>query len=166
MESEAGGDGESGSLVDQVAVVTGGGRGLGRVIACHLAAEGARVVVASRTMSELEETVDLIAGVGGTATAFVLDVTDREAVVSVMSKIERRLGQVDLLVNDAAVVAPLGPLWEVPAAEWWRHLQINLYGSFLCAHTVLPGMTGRGRGRIVNLVSTAGLVAIPFASAS
>ena len=64
MESEAGADGETDSLVDQVAVVTGGGRGLGRVIACHLAAAGARVVVASRTLSEVEETVELIERVG------------------------------------------------------------------------------------------------------
>ena len=153
------------TLANQVAVVTGGGRGVGRTIACHLSAQGARVAVASRTQKEVEETVGLIERAGGAAIAFALDVADRESVASMVTETERQLGPVDLLVNDAAIVAPFGPSWEVDAEQWWRLLEINLYGSFLCAHAVLPGMTKRRRGRIINLGSRVGLNPVPYGSA-
>jgi NAD(P)-dependent dehydrogenase (short-subunit alcohol dehydrogenase family) len=156
---------EPSPLVDQVAVVTGGGRGVGRAIACLLGGRGAHVAVAARTASEVEETVDLIERAGGTAIAFALDVADREAVIAMVVETERRLGPVDLLVNDAAVVAPFGPAWEVEPERWWRLLEVNLYGSFLCAHAVLGGMIQRRRGRIVNLASAVGLNPVPYGSA-
>jgi NAD(P)-dependent dehydrogenase (short-subunit alcohol dehydrogenase family) len=152
-------------LLDQVAVVTGAGRGLGRVIARRLAARGARVSVAARTGNQVEETAGLIVQDGGSAQAFALDVADQQAVADMVAETERRFGPVDLLVNDAAIVTPFGRSWEVPAQDWWRLLEVNLYGTFLCAHAVLPGMTGRRRGRIVNLASTAGLQVIPHSSA-
>jgi NAD(P)-dependent dehydrogenase (short-subunit alcohol dehydrogenase family) len=151
--------------VDQVAVVTGGGRGVGRAIACHLAGSGARVAVAARTRSDIDETVELITHAGGAAIAFDLDVTDRDAVTNMVAETERLWGPVDLLVNDAAVVAPFGPAWEIEPERWWRLLEVNLYGSFLCAHAVLGGMTRRRRGRIVNLASGVGLNPVPYGSA-
>jgi NAD(P)-dependent dehydrogenase (short-subunit alcohol dehydrogenase family) len=153
------------ALMNQVAVVTGGGRGVGRTIARHLSSQGARVAVASRTQTEVEETVDLIERAGGTAIAFPLDVADRESVSDMVTETERRLGPVDLLVNDAGIVAPFGPSWEVDPDHWWRLLEVNLYGSFLCAHAVLPGMTRRRRGRIVNLASGVGINPVPYGSA-
>jgi NAD(P)-dependent dehydrogenase (short-subunit alcohol dehydrogenase family) len=152
-------------LANQVAVVTGAGRGVGRTIARHLSSEGARVAVVARTPGEVEETVDLIESAGGVAVAFALDVSDRAAVIGMVARTERRLGPIDLLVNDAAIVAPFGPSWEVDAEQWWRVLETNLYGSFLCAHAVLPGMTKRRRGRIVNLASGVGLTPVPYGSA-
>ena len=165
IKAEDAGSGVPFALVDQVAVVTGGGRGVGRSIACHLGGRGARVAVAARTGSEIEETVGLIEHAGGTAIAFEVDVTDRDAVTTMVAETERLLGPVDLLVNDAAVVAPFGPSWEVEPDRWWRLLEVNLYGSFLCAHAVLGGMCLRRRCRIVNLASGVGLKPVPYGSA-
>jgi NAD(P)-dependent dehydrogenase (short-subunit alcohol dehydrogenase family) len=152
-------------VAGQVAVVTGGGRGLGREVASRLAAEGVRVAVAARTQDELLETVRLIEEAGGEALQVTTDVADAAAVQTMISQVERDLGPVDLLVNGAAVIAPLGPAWEVSADQWWRLLEINLRGSFLCARAVLTKMTDRRRGRIVNVASGAGLVPPPYGSA-
>ncbi len=164
-DSQDAGSGGVQPLTDQVAVVTGAGRGLGRAIARRLAAEGARVAVAARTRSQVEETAGLIERDGGSARAFALDITDEQAVAAMVVETELQFGPVDLLVNDAAIVTPFGPSWEVAPQDWWRLLEVNVYGSFLCAHAVLPGMTRRRRGRIVNLASSAGLRVIPYASA-
>jgi NAD(P)-dependent dehydrogenase (short-subunit alcohol dehydrogenase family) len=77
---------------------------------------------------------------------------------------ERELGPIDLLVNNAAVATPVGPAWEVDPEEWWRCIEVNLRGPFLCARAVLPGMLARRRGRIVNLVAVAAYLTFPFAS--
>lgn len=157
--------GEERKLVGRVAVVTGGGRGLGRELARRLAAEGAQVAVAARSADQLDETVQLIEDAGEHATAFTVDVSDAEAVQHMIAMVERDAGPVDLLVNNAAVISPLGPVWEVAAEEWWRLLEINLFGTFLCARAVLGGMTRRGHGRIVNVASGAGIESPPFLSA-
>jgi NAD(P)-dependent dehydrogenase (short-subunit alcohol dehydrogenase family) len=94
-----------------------------------------------------------------------VDVSDAGAVEDMVDAVELQAGPVDLLVNSAAVIWPLGPAWEVSPKEWWRLLEINLFGTFLCAHAVLPGMTRRGSGRIVNVGSGAGIQAPPFGSA-
>lgn len=135
-------------LKDQTAVVTGGGRGLGRVFAQTLAAAGASVAVIARSAGELNETV---ASIGGSARAFPADVTDARAVASVLGEI----GPVDLLVNNAGVLGPIGPFWEVDFEQWWRVMDVNLRGALLCARAMLPGMIARRRGRIVNIVTGA-----------
>jgi len=154
-----------GRLTGRVAVVTGGGRGLGAEIARRLAAEGASVAVAARSADELDETVRGIVEVGGRSMAYPMDVSDAEAVQEMVALVERDLGPVDLLVNNASIIQPLGPVWEVDPADWWRLLEINLYGTFLCARAVLARMTERGRGRIVNVASGAGIEAPPHMSA-
>jgi NAD(P)-dependent dehydrogenase (short-subunit alcohol dehydrogenase family) len=152
-------------LVGRVAVVTGGGRGLGREIARRLATEGAHVALAARSADQLDESVRLIENAGGHASAFALDVSDPGAVQHMIAGVERDIGPVDLLVNNAAIVSPLGPVWEVAAEDWWRLLEINLFGTFLCARAVLGGMIRRGNGRIVNVASGAGIESPPFLSA-
>jgi NAD(P)-dependent dehydrogenase (short-subunit alcohol dehydrogenase family) len=82
-----------------------------------------------------------------------------------VSEVEDRLGPVDLLVNSAAVIDPLGPIAEVDPEAWWRTQEINVRGPMLCARMVLPGMLARANGRIVNIVSTAGMMPIPNMSA-
>jgi NAD(P)-dependent dehydrogenase (short-subunit alcohol dehydrogenase family) len=156
---------ESGPLQDQVAIVTGGGRGIGRALAQAIAAAGAHVAVLARSANELAETVSLIAGAGGRARAFPLDVTDAEKVRATFAEIERSLGPADLLINNAGVLGPLGPFWENDFDEWWRAMDVNLRGPLLCTHAALPGMIARGRGRIINVASGAGAIPIAHCSA-
>ena len=100
------------NLTGQVAVVTGGGRGLGRAIALRLAAAGAHVAIVARSADQLAETVAQIQLAGGHAQAFVADVTDQHAVQEMALAVERALGPVSLLVNNAGIAGPAGPLWE------------------------------------------------------
>ncbi|HET7873538.1 MAG TPA: SDR family oxidoreductase [Terriglobales bacterium] len=151
-------------LKGQVAVVTGGGRGIGRAIAQTLARAGARVAVLARSPQELQETVKLIEEAGGDAQAFVADVSEATEVARAFSEINRALGAVDLLVNNAAVLRPFGPLWENDPGEWWRGMEVNVRGPFLCTRAVLPQMIARRRGRIINIASGAGAMASPFYS--
>src|SRR5688500_8448720 len=100
-------------LTGQVAVVTGGRRGIGRAVAQGLAARGAAVAVSARSGSELAETVTLIEAAGGQGIALPADVTDTQAIMPVMQAVEQQLGPIDLLVNNAGIITPLGPAWEV-----------------------------------------------------
>jgi NAD(P)-dependent dehydrogenase (short-subunit alcohol dehydrogenase family) len=150
------------SLTDQVAVVTGGGRGIGRAIAQALAGAGAAVAVIARSEDELAETVALIRRAGGRAAAFGADVTSTDAVRAAMQAIERELGPIDLLVNSAGAIKPFGPIWENDPTEWWRTMEVNVRGPLVCTQLVLPGMVARRRGRIVNVTSGAGTVSTPY----
>jgi NAD(P)-dependent dehydrogenase (short-subunit alcohol dehydrogenase family) len=134
----------------QVAIVTGGGRGIGRAIAQAFAAAGASVTVTARSEDQLAETVALIDAAGGRALAVPADVTDQAAVERVVKKTEARFGPVDVLVNNAGT-AMIGPLWEADPQAWWRTVETNLRGTFLTIRAVLPSMVARRRGRIINL---------------
>lgn len=135
-------------LYGQVAVVTGGGRGLGRVFAQTLVHAGAKVVILGRSQAHLEETA---ASFVGAVEAFSADVTDAKRVAAVFEEI----GQVDLLVNNAGVLGPLGPFSSCNFEEWWHAMDVNVRGAMLCTHAILPGMIERRCGRIINLVTSA-----------
>ena len=137
-------------LDGQVALVTGGGRGIGRGIAFELRAAGARVAVAARTREQVEATAGEIDGL-----AIEVDVSDRESVERMVERTEDELGPVDLLVNNAGVMLEEDAAWEVQPAEWWRVFEINVLGVYLCCRAVIPRMLPRGRGRIVNVASGA-----------
>jgi NAD(P)-dependent dehydrogenase (short-subunit alcohol dehydrogenase family) len=148
-----------------VSVITGGGRGIGRVLAQALAGAGSAVGLIARSGAELAETVRLVEASGGTAAAAPADVTDQLAAADAIAALCRRLGPVDLLVNNAGVSGPVGDAWQVDPGDWWRAVEVNLRGVFLCTRAVLPAMTTRGAGRIVNITSQAGAYRWPQVSA-
>lgn len=152
-------------LSGQVAIVTGGGSGLGRTIAQRLAAAGASVAVVARTADQLDETVALIEESGGRALAAPADITDQAAVERTLGAVESALGPVDLLVNNAGIAGPIAPFWDADPSDWWRAVEINLRGTSLCCWAVLPGLVERRRGRIVNMTSNAGVYRWPYLSA-
>lgn len=146
-----------GALKGHVAVVTGAGRGIGRAIATTLAAQGASVALIARHEAELQESCAEIAGRGGRSKSYVADVTDIAEIGIAIQQIEESLGAVDLLVNNAGVLQPVGPFWETHLNDWLRCLDVNLRGVAICSHAVMAGMVSRKRGRIVNVSSGAGL---------
>src|SRR5579885_642688 len=158
MESQT--DARVVDLGGQVAVVTGGGRGIGRAIAEALSASGAAVAVIARSKNELEETVAKITASGGRAYSFPADVTDSASIAEAIAGIEELLGPIDLLVNNAGVLSPIGPFAENDFDEWWRAMDINLRGAALCSKLVLKSMIARFRGRIINVSSGGATVAI------
>ena len=148
-------------LDGEVAIVTGGGRGIGRAIAETLAKEGASVTVTARTRKEIAETVKRIQSKEGRAIAVVADVSLDEDVRQMVNETERRLGPPDILVNNAGHAGVCAPLWRSDPAEWWRTLEVNVRGPMLCSWTVLPSMISRRRGLIVNIGSYIGISATP-----
>ncbi len=152
-------------LSGQVALVTGGGRGIGRAVAIALAEAGAAVAVAARTETQVDETVRMIRESGGTAGAFPADVSDPEAVERLVRDVTSRLGPVDLLVNNAGLPGPPGRDWEHDPDRWWYVIQVNVRGPYLLSRAVLPGMIERGRGRIVNVLGSSSYLASPYSSA-
>jgi 3-oxoacyl-[acyl-carrier protein] reductase len=139
-------------LSGQVALVTGGGRGIGAGIAAELAGAGMRVAVTARSAEEIERVATEIDGL-----ALVGDVSDEAAVASVVGRVEQELGPIDLLVNDAGITGPpeTKPFWQEDPANWWHVFEVNVLGTYLCCRAVLPGMVERRRGRIVNVGSGA-----------
>lgn len=143
------------TFAGQVALVTGGSRGLGRAYAEALAGAGAAVAIAARSEQGLAETVRQIEAQGGQAMAALLDVTDAGMIDEVVGQVQQQLGPIDLLVNNAGVLSPVGPDWEVAPEHWWHTFEVNVRGPFLCARAVLPSMIARRRGRIINVSSGA-----------
>jgi NAD(P)-dependent dehydrogenase (short-subunit alcohol dehydrogenase family) len=131
-------------LEGKVALVTGGGRGIGRGIALELAGAGMRVAVSARTRSQVEE---VAAETGGLA--IEADVSDRGAVDRMVAETELELGPIDLLVANAGIAGWEKSAWETDPDDWWRVLEVNVLGVYLCCRAVIPGMIERGRGRIV-----------------
>jgi NAD(P)-dependent dehydrogenase (short-subunit alcohol dehydrogenase family) len=152
-------------LEGQVAVVTGGGRGVGRAVAQALATAGAAVAVVGRTERDVNETAASIEGAQGRSLALTADVTREHEVADALDETVRRLGAIDLLVNNAGSCDALGPVWEVDPDLWWRDVEVNLRGTFLCSRAVLPSMIERGAGRIINFSTYGTIRPDPYRSA-
>jgi NAD(P)-dependent dehydrogenase (short-subunit alcohol dehydrogenase family) len=152
-------------LKGKVAIVTGGGRGIGRAIAKRFAEEGASVLVAARTTAQVAETVKEIESAGGRAAWIAGDVSREEDAGKIVRATVERFGRVDILVNNAGIYGAVAPIEEISAAEWDNVISANLRGAFLMTLHVLPEMYGGGGGAILNVSSVAARAAIPWGAA-
>jgi len=151
-------------LENRIALITGGGRGIGRAIALAFARNGARVVLAARTAQQVEETA---AEIGNEAIALpvVCDVSDVDSVQLMFARVSAKFGRgPDILVNNAGI-AESAPLAKTDDDVWQRHLAINLSGTFYCTRAAVPAMLERGWGRVINVASIAGKTGAPYIAA-
>ena len=139
----------TGELNGQVAIVTGAGRGFGRAIAQRLAAEGAAVTVTARTGAQLAEAVVEIEAAGGRAHAVAADVTNRADVARVVRESRDRFGPITLVVSNAGVPDPFGPLWEIDPDRWWEAQALHIRAPVLFMREVLPAMVEARAGRFI-----------------
>jgi NAD(P)-dependent dehydrogenase (short-subunit alcohol dehydrogenase family) len=145
----------------RVAVITGGGSGIGRAAALLFARDGAQVVVADVNEANANETAKLVADAGGEATACAVDVRDDASVAAMVATAVERYGRLDAAFNNAGVSPEAKPFTEHTLAEWQRVIDVNLTGVFLCLQHELRVMAEQGGGAIVNTSSGAGVVAAP-----
>jgi NAD(P)-dependent dehydrogenase (short-subunit alcohol dehydrogenase family) len=151
-------------LKGQVAVVTGGGRGFGQAVAQKLASLGAAVTVTARTQTQLDGTKAAIEAAGGRALALAADVNSKADWERVVAETESQLGPITLLVANAALSDPAGPVYEIDPDVWQKTLDTNVMGAVRGARAVLPGMVERRQGRMIIVSSGAALAAAPYTS--
>ncbi len=151
-------------LEGQVAVVTGGGRGIGRAIARRFASEGAAVVVAARTDAQVRSVAEEITQFGGRAASVSADVSREADCARIMSTAQERFGGVHILVNNAGDYGPVKPLEEITPEEWDQVIAVHLRGAFLLTGLVLPGMYARSSGVILNVSSLSAKAAFAWGS--
>lgn len=147
-------------LKNKVVLITGGSRGLGLVMAREFAAHGARLVICARDAEELERARAELSGSGADVLAVVADVTLQEDIERLRENVHARFGQVDVLVNNAGVIA-VGPAEEMTIADYEEAMQTHFYGPLYTTMAFLPGMRERGHGRVVNISSIGGKIAVP-----
>ena len=151
-------------LPDRVALVTGGGRGIGRAIALALAREGAHVAVIARTTAEIEVVAGAARALGRKAVAVPCDVTDRGQVDAAVRAVADALGPIQILANNAGI-AISAKFTDTDDALWEQHLRVNLTGAFYMSRAVLPGMLAARWGRIINIASTTARLGFPYVAA-
>jgi 3-hydroxybutyrate dehydrogenase len=153
-------------LSGKTALITGGGRGIGRAIAFAFAREGAQVAVVARTETEVARVAAEVKTECSTlAASFTCDVSDRKSVERMFAAVTERFGRgVDILVNNAGI-AESAPLVKTDDEMWQRHLGVNLSGTFYCTRAALPAMLESGWGRVINIASIAGKTGAPYISA-
>ena len=143
-------------LKDRVAIVTGGGKGIGKAISLAFSKEGAVVVAAGRTLSALQETCDTIKSKGGKAMAIKADVTVEKDVVRLVSETVKTFGKVDVLVNNSGITGPTMRVMDMDLDKWNETIAVDLTGSMLCSREVLKYMVPKKKGSIINVVSEGG----------
>ena len=151
-------------LTGRIALVTGGGRGIGRSVALALASAGSDVAVTARSSKELDETVAAIRALGRRAEAIVCDVSERTQVDAMVARVRTALGDPLILVNNAGIAAS-AKLTDTTDEMWDRMLRVNASGAFYCTRAVLPRMMAAKWGRIVNMASVAARAGAPYIAA-
>jgi 3-oxoacyl-[acyl-carrier protein] reductase len=151
----------AGSLEGRVAIVTGGGRGIGAAIAARLARDGARVAIGDVVPGSAEAQARLTTETGGVADGAWLDVTDMASVTGFVAGVLAREGRLDILVNNAAIAGAIAPLAEYPEETWEQVFDVNVHGVFRCSKAAIPAMMHGGYGRIVNIASVSGKEGLP-----
>jgi NAD(P)-dependent dehydrogenase (short-subunit alcohol dehydrogenase family) len=152
-------------LEDGVAVITGGGRGIGRAIARRFAAEGASVVIASRTEAQLASVAQEIEAAGGQVAIVAADVSIEKDAERIVRVAREKFGHVNILVNNAGIYGPVKPIEEISAAEWDSVIAIHLRGAFLMTRAALPELYLHGTGAVLNISSIAARAAFPWGAA-
>jgi len=138
-------------LIDNRALVTGGGRGIGRAISLALARQGAKVALLARTGSELDQVAGEIAELGRESLVVQADLADDEELHAGVTCVLEEWQGLDILVNNAGILGPIGMAHTVDPEAWMHAVKVNLGGCFLCTHLALSGMVAQGRGKIINL---------------
>src|SRR5438128_2458122 len=151
-------------LAGRIALVTGGGRGIGRAVALALASEGADVAVAARSADDLEETVSAVRAAGRRGEAIVCDVSERPNVDAMVARVRTALGDPLILVNNAGVAAS-AKLTDTTDEMWDRMLRVNATGAFYCTRAVIPLMLQAKWGRVINVASIAAKMGAPYIAA-
>jgi NAD(P)-dependent dehydrogenase (short-subunit alcohol dehydrogenase family) len=139
-----------------VVVVTGAGRGIGRAIALRFARGGARLVLAARSVSELDDTRAMAAELGAEAIVVQTDVTDQAQTERMAQAALSEFGALDVLVCNSGIAGPTAPLWEIEPEQWRQTLAVNVEGVFLCCRAALPPMLARGAGSVIVIGSMTG----------
>ncbi|MEJ2067014.1 MAG: SDR family NAD(P)-dependent oxidoreductase [Deltaproteobacteria bacterium] len=143
-------------LQNKVAIITGGGRGIGRAISSAFASEGASVVMAARTRSRLEETAEAIRAQGGDAKAIQTDITDEGQIERMVGETIQVYGRIDILVNNSGIAGPTARVVDLDLAAWNEVFAVDVTGAMLCAKHVLKHMIPQKSGVIINIVSEGG----------
>jgi NAD(P)-dependent dehydrogenase (short-subunit alcohol dehydrogenase family) len=151
-------------LQDQVAIITGGGHGIGKAIALAYAGAGAAIVLAARSVPAMEETCAELKRLGARAIHVQTNVASEAECERMVAQTLAAFGRVDILVNNAGVAGPTGRLTEISLAQWQEVIDINLTGCWLASRAALPAMAQRGAGNVVNIASLAGREAYPMRS--
>jgi len=151
-------------LKDKVAIITGGGTGIGGAISCAFAAEGAAVVLAARTLSRLTEMAEEIRAGGGRAKAVPTDICDEKQVQNMVAQTIDEYGRVDILVNNSGLAGPTANVVDMELDKWNEVLAVNLTGTMLCAREVLKTMIAHQSGSIINIGSEGGRYGYPMRS--
>jgi NAD(P)-dependent dehydrogenase (short-subunit alcohol dehydrogenase family) len=143
-------------LQNKVAIITGGGKGIGRTISSAFTSEGASVVMAARTRSRLEETAEEIRAQGGNAQAIQTDITDESQIERMVGEAIEAYGRIDILVNNSGIAGPTARVVDLDLAAWNEVFAVDLTGAMLCAKHVLKHMIPQKSGVIINIVSEGG----------
>jgi NAD(P)-dependent dehydrogenase (short-subunit alcohol dehydrogenase family) len=141
-------------LQGKVAIITGGGRGLGRSVALAFGREGAKVVLAARTKGQIEHVAEELRSLKKSAIALPTDVSDEDQVSHLVKKTLEAYGTIDILVNNAGTRGSIGPIHKISLEDWEQTLRLNLTATFLCSKAVLPVMMEKKEGKIINVATT------------